>query len=432
MQVTLTPEQAAAKDKFMRWLTGASGGDDDWFFRLGGYAGTGKTTLLNNINEELQQGDHPKPTFMAPTGKAASVLAHKLGGREVITCHKALYNPTTPKTDELRKLEAKLAQCDKYPVKPHVRAEIEAAIKKERHDIEERRILGFALKTHPTLKKGQLAIVDEASMVSERMREDMRQTGAKFLFVGDPGQLPPVGDGGWFLKGRFNSMLESVQRQALDSAIIRLSMQVREGRPQRQDFQTPECRIVYSKEVDRDEWLSADKILTGRNKARQKLNRFCRKGLGLTEQSPMYGDKLICMKNETFEDGMRVINGVECTALNNMRYDESSGLSFLTVDYEGKVLEGLSVYDYHFRSHYEENLEKLPWQMRRKVREFDYAYAITVHKSQGSEWHDVILADDRMQANDAAFRRRWLYTAITRAKTSFAWVETDPKERKGK
>ena len=427
MQVTLTPEQAAAKDKFMRWLTGASGGDD-WFFRLGGYAGTGKTTLLNNINEELQQGNLPKPTFMAPTGKAASVLRRKLGGREVITCHKALYNPVPPTSDELKKLNARLLSAQTE----EMREQIRSLIAKERHDLEEKRLIGFSLKTHPTLKAGQLAIVDEASMVSEKMREDMRQTGAKFLFVGDPGQLPPVGDGGWFLKGQFNAMLESVQRQALDSPIIRLSMEVREGRPQRQDFQTPECRIVRTKEIDRDEWLSADKILTGRNEARRRLNRYCRKGLGRTEEYPMHGDKLICMKNETFEDGQKVINGVECVALNNMTYDESSGNKFLDVLYDGKRLEGLCVYDYHFRSHYVDGLEKLPWQMRRKMREFDFAYAITVHKSQGSEWDDVILADDRMQANDAAFRRRWLYTAITRAKTSFAWVENDPKERKGK
>ena len=61
-------------------------------------------------------------------------------------------------------------------------------------------------------------------------------------------------------------------------------------------------------------------------------------------------------------------------------------------------------------------LADLPWQARKGLQEFDYGYALTVHKAQGSAWDSVLLLDQ--SATFKTDQRRWLYTGITRASQS--------------
>ena len=62
---------------------------------------------------------------------------------------------------------------------------------------------------------------------------------------------------------------------------------------------------------------------------------------------------------------------------------------------------------------FEEGAEQIPYAMRRRSDEFDYGYALTVHKAQGSQWDDLVLFDESFAFRE--FRDRWLYTAVTRA-----------------
>jgi len=62
----------------------------------------------------------------------------------------------------------------------------------------------------------------------------------------------------------------------------------------------------------------------------------------------------------------------------------------------------------------EELDDKYPYWVRKGTVEFDYAYAITVHKAQGSQWDHVTVFDDGF-GRDVDTRKRWLYTALTRA-----------------
>ena len=57
--------------------------------------------------------------------------------------------------------------------------------------------------------------------------------------------------------------------------------------------------------------------------------------------------------------------------------------------------------------------EEIPFALRRESDEFDYGYALTVHKAQGSQWNDVVLFDESYAFRE--HRNRWLYTGITRA-----------------
>ena len=59
------------------------------------------------------------------------------------------------------------------------------------------------------------------------------------------------------------------------------------------------------------------------------------------------------------------------------------------------------------------DIEAIPWEQRKPYDEFDYGYVLTVHKSQGSQWDDVVLFDESFAFQDS--RARWLYTGITRA-----------------
>jgi exodeoxyribonuclease-5 len=60
-----------------------------------------------------------------------------------------------------------------------------------------------------------------------------------------------------------------------------------------------------------------------------------------------------------------------------------------------------------------ESEEEIPYTLRRDSDEFDFGYALTVHKAQGSQWNDMVLFDDSRAFRE--HRSRWLYTGITRA-----------------
>jgi exodeoxyribonuclease-5 len=55
----------------------------------------------------------------------------------------------------------------------------------------------------------------------------------------------------------------------------------------------------------------------------------------------------------------------------------------------------------------------IPWQQKKRFDDFDYGYALTVHKAQGSQWNEIVLFDESFAFKET--RQRWLYTAITRA-----------------
>jgi hypothetical protein len=113
-------------------------------------------------------------------------------------------------------------------------------------------------------------------------------------------------------------------------------------------------------------------------------------------------------------------NGTQFTCIQNAEQVNDDGI--IGIDYEGHQLEGMLFYPHHCLSTYQ-TVTELPREFRRNLMELDYAYAITVHKAQGSEWDKVIIADDRMKISDPVFRRRWLYTAVTRAKSQLMIIQ---------
>lgn len=400
----LTNDQAAALKEIDNWIKD----EDRWMFYLGGFAGTGKTFLLHHLINHLSDA----PICLAPTGKAASVLQRKLDNAIVTTIHRALYSPVIPDISLLNELESKLME------EPNSE-EIRKAIIEEKERLSKLR-LKFVDNPNISIAAGSLVIVDEASMVSNRMMDDLAKTNAKVLFVGDPGQLPPVNDCGYFTYAKPDAMLEEVVRQAADNPIIYWSMAIRKGEHLPVVIDSPEVQKRPKQGFEVAELHNFDQVLCGTNNMRRRINRSLRKLDNREAPMPASGEKLICLKNK-YKYGGWFTNGIQCISTSKAAVD-TSGDWVMDVLYEGEAKESLPVYDYPFAIHYDPKAMEEPWQMRDHLIEMDYAYAITVHKSQGSEWDKVAMVDDGLFERDENFRRKWLYTAVTRAKEQLLWL----------
>ena len=203
-----------------------------------------------------------------------------------------------------------------------------------------------------------------------------------------------------------DAMLTEVHRQAQDDPIVRMSMAVREGRPL--ELGTfGDSAVVRRDALDPERVMAADQILVGRNATRRAYNMRVRQKRDIEDPLPVAGDKLVCLRNNRKK---ALFNGglwrVKARAQSKSRIitmrlapDEDLGGRLVKVSVRADCFGG--------------GIEDIPWEQRRPYDEFDYGYVLTVHKSQGSQWDDVVLFDESFAFPDS--RARWLYTGITRA-----------------
>jgi exodeoxyribonuclease-5 len=389
------------KDGFQYCFTTPSG---FWLCRSKGKiiptGNSGKTTLLAKIIEALN--DNTRLLCCAPTGKAASVLSKKLNDYPVSTIHKALYRPMPADDSEVVALQEKVAD---NPDNTALQQELDDAIC--RFNAAQ---VTFAFVGAGSLTVKDIIIIDEASMVTEKIKDDLLATGARVLFVGDHGQLPPVMSKRWF--ENYDAVLRKIHRQALDNPIIRLSQTIRETGGLGDVQKTEGYEIVSN--YDFDELRAFDQIIVGKNKTRWHINKNIRALSGYTQGSLHEGEKIICLRNKDMGD-TRFLNGVQGVTTSNV--DISFGEAHIDMQYDdNKRLENVPLYMGYFDENYGQ-VAHPPWFDLKNVQEFDFGYAITCHKSQGSEWDKVAVVDDDMFWDDPENRKRWLYTAVTRAKS---------------
>lgn len=389
-----SPIQTKAIDAVGRWLQ-----SDTQVFRLYGYAGTGKTTLAKYL-AELQNG---LTLFCAYTGKAASVLQQR-GCPNASTIHSILY--TVGDDHRLEYAFASLAIAE--------REQDHARIDELTHEIEELQAEeykpSFYLNPASIIANASLVVLDECSMVDERVGQDLLSFGTKVLVLGDPAQLPPIMGAGYFTEAKPNVMLSEIHRQAADNPIIQYATLARQGKR----IPMGDCglaRRIEAAELDTPYYATeAGQILCGLNRTRQSLNRRVRKHLGRLHRYPVRGDTLIMLRNDRRQG---VLNGVVCAAHSAALDGESPHHIVLNVDYEGRTLYDLPVSRGHFDNTYEETQVSVPYSYA--FFPMDYGYALTVHKAQGSQWDKVTVVDDGWGRGKDDQRRQWLYTAITRA-----------------
>jgi len=362
-EIVLTEDQQEAIDLILKWVEGPA-----QEFRLGGYAGTGKTTVIKYLLRQLK-GKIPA-IVSAFTGKAVSVLRNK-GVYQSCTLHSLLYH-----------------------------AEYDTETKK----------MVFVPRSFLAY---DFVIVDEASMISTLLYDDLRRHPVKILFVGDPAQLEPVGDNPNLMR-YVDYQLTKIHRQATKSPILVLANLIREGHLDlpigEWERECGNLRIVdtlYGLNLG-----DFDVTICGKNKTRHGINARRRAQLERYE-TLVPEDRVICLKNSR---EMNVFNGLMMTVdeiLSEQIVDNQYAWICNLSDeigeqyYEIPVLQEFFGKDFKFGG-------------RSKAIPFDYGYALTAHKSQGSEFDSVLVLQESLYNIDMA---RWLYTATTRASINLTIVK---------
>ena len=382
----LTDGQLELKDRIVRWYEQDLGPD----FVYAGPAGTGKTSVLPFIVKEL--GLEPDEVlYCAFTGKAASVLMQK--GFDASTIHSAFFD-----------LKEK-PMYDKYG---------EKIIRNGRE------VLGLKFIEKEFLSpRIKLIIADEWSMINTDLAKVMYKFGIPIIASGDEHQLQPVFGVSPFAN-KVQYRLTEITRQAQYSGIIILATMIREGKelPTYHNFYNTAHIMPKSMLTDKH-LLDADIILTAKNKTRNLFNDRVRMLHNHKGVLPEVGDKLINRKNNwiTSLDGIPLINGVLGTCIHPIRMSEcnlAQGIYRMDFqpDYTDNYYEALKC-DYDFLR---EPCGSKEVNMFNTGNKFEYAEAITVHLSQGSEYNNVLFYDEFIGDRDTVRKTR--YTAVTRARES--------------
>lgn len=360
-----SPQQEDALRAVAAWY--GSGRSRKQVFRVFGYAGTGKTTLARHFADGLKG----EIRYMAYTGKAAMVMRTN-GCAGAMTIHATIYGVDfDPKT----------------------------GVKK------------FVLRDVDELAEAALFVIDECSMVDEEIGKDILSFGVPVLVLGDPAQLPPVKGGGFFTEAEPDVMLTEIHRQAAENPIVQMATTIREG-GKLQYGSYGANRVITRSELEQDDVMKADQVLVGLNKTRTSYNTRMRDLLGRGGWLPEPDDQLVCLKNDRnkgiFNGGLWKVVELLKRRRGHLN-DHCVRMHVASLDFESTTPVEIRVREEFFRGQGNE----VPWKELNGLQQFDYGYALTVHKAQGSQWDQVCLFDE--SSNFSTDRARWLYTGLTRA-----------------
>ena len=364
---------------------------------ISGYAGTGKSTLVKHIIAALEVDEYDV-VYTAFTGKATQVLQSK-GNKNVSTLHKLLWE-WRPNRD------------------------------------------GTFYRKHKTIVES-IVVVDEVSMASKFLIDELfSRPNIYIICLGDPGQLPPINkNDDNHLLDHPHVFLDEIMRQAAESEIIRITMDIREGRPL-SVRNGKEVLVLKPNELNTGMLMWADQVLCATNQKRRELNMTMRELLERPEH-PVDGDKVICLRNywntvSNFDSPL--VNGTIGTLFGcyDTYIQYPSFYDSLKVNVIGAELHAETGETY--KTDIDKKLlmtEQSPYTQDLKYRisrskqygdtiplEFAYGYAITTHKAQGSEWDRVLVIEEKFPF-DKEEHKRWLYTACTRASEKLVIIEKE-------
>jgi exodeoxyribonuclease-5 len=461
---SLSPDQRAAYDGIVSWLN--RGAATKRTLSLGGYAGAGKSTVVGVIAHELLKLG--PIAFCAFTGKASSVLARKLADSGIETVNRIFTRAGSPRVEPrpycgtihgliFRPCDACMSDA-KYEHTFEgacVESELGDTYGDEYGTRDPAGPVCLACNPPPPVKREgpchrckdaryfrqdrldrayRLIVIDEASMVSDDILQTLLSYNVPILAVGDHGQLPPVRGQGSLMM-RPDLRLEKIHRQAEGNPIIALSARVRETGDIDDSLEDGKAFTIVARR-NMPEWiaerfrparLAADTrgpnsilntvLVSWTNKLRVNLNYDVRAALG-REGSPADGDVVICLKNKApIYNGMRGVIAGRCDRVGSEDAPKWRG----TVDFveDGQVAKDVQMSEHQFFAEKTidyDMAQEIGLSMSQLGALYDFGYALTAHKMQGSQAPDVGVVIEpglfRMGRED---RARWIYTAITRS-----------------
>ena len=384
-----TSDQEKAFKGVKEWLANK----DKPIFYIAGYAGTGKTTIIKTLLQDVKG----LVLCAAYTGKAALVMSR--AGVQASTLHSLVYTYNPPNRSKFKELQTNIEKA-KGETK-----------KKLEQDLHLYNSGSFIINHESLLCEAKLLVIDECSMVNEEMKADILSFGVPVLVLGDPGQLPPISGTGALISTKPDVMMTEVMRQALDNPIIHMATETRNSRVI--PYGEYKNSLVMNKsDLTGDLVLNADQIITGTNMNRRGINSYYRKMKGCNTTYPYTTERLICLKNNR-KTG--VLNGLMGEVVGKSE-DLGEHLS-ASIQLENKEKpQQIRIHKVHFDEYKTPGkFYKMTWWEKGAADHFDFAYAITCHKAQGSQWNNVMVYDDGFGRGRPELRKCWLYTAITRA-----------------
>jgi len=351
---------------------------------IGGYAGTGKTTVLKNIIKGLEDEGENESIPCAFTGKAALRMRQK-GVYDACTIHSTIYHY--------------VKDTNSFVKRPEV--------------------------------KGDFFIIDEASMIPSPLWKDILSYRYPIILVGDLGQLEPVGDDPQLMKSP-NVILDKIHRQAQQSSIIQFATKVRMNESDRFtcQYNKNEVNIIRPRFLSDDYLMSADIIICAFNKTRIDVNTRLRRLKDISSPLPVEGDRIICLTNN---QKIGCFNGEMFTIIKTLRTTDTYIECLVKPDADEEFLCKLNIKQFNnvknmskegtwTQSKYSPNKKYFKPLIpdADKYMFADFGYCITCHKSQGSEWDKVLVIDE--QCSSLWDAQRWRYTAITRAAKELIYV----------
>jgi len=424
--------------------------DKDQIFMLRGYAGTGKTTIISSLVKSLWKVKK-SPVLLAPTGRAAKVIS-SYSNKQAATIHREIYYPKSQGSGNVQftlkanKHRNSLFIVDEASMIPDV--------------VAENKMFG-----------------GNGSLLDDLIEYVYNGYKCKLIIIGDTAQLPPVKlnispalDAQLietrYLKKVFDMELDEVKRQTENSGILYNATQIRDHIEQdNPDFKfntqpfTDIERLIDGHEIMETVMSAYDNqgheetaIIVRSNKRANLYNQQIRSRILFRESELAAGDYLMVVKNnyhwlDITSDAGFIANGdivevLEIYEFKNIYSFKFANVKVRMVDYPNAkpfettlLLDTLTsespslTYEQSNTLYQEVRMDylKLPkWKQYKEIKANQYfnalqvkfSYAITCHKSQGGQWENVIVEQPYLPEGPSKEYLRWLYTAVTRAKTN--------------
>ena len=358
-------------------------------YELSGAAGTGKTTLIKYFIERMNIPLN-RVAFVAYMGKASMQMARN--GLPAQTIHSLIYEyKKVPETDE----------NGEYVFRKNGRPKM---------------TMGFVLK-EKLEKDIDLIVVDEGSTVDEKTGKDILSFGIPVIVLGDLNQLPPVYGKPIFLTNP-DYILTQVMRQEEGNPIVWLAHRVLDGESLPLGVYG-KSSVIGKADLNNYILKEADVVLTASNKLRNEVNKMFREQITPVRKldAPNLGEKIICRRNnwkKSIDDVIYLTNGTvgTVTYVDIESFDGDKIKIDFKPDFLQKKFKNLFIdYKRMFGNPGDkQEMKKGP----RKIDAFEFAYAITTHLSQGSQYNNVVFLNERTHFDKETYKKLQ-YTAITRA-----------------